>query len=281
MLKKRFFIVYCSPAGTTEHVANTIEQELGLLHADVTVLNLGEQDEWLDSIKSLGDAGSNACLFIGSPVYRDMAVPPVMKFIEMLPKVKGAAAAPFVTWGAACSGVALWQMGKALREKGFALAAAAKVTAVHSMMWDSETPAGQGHPNAEDDKTIHGLAGGVFEKISRTEFTALPLETLDYQPEILKHEMKAKLSEPWTILPKNVDEKSCTQCGICRDECPTNAIELNPFPEFNTNCFDCFNCIRLCPEGAVHPPISMEQIWAHIRNRVETINELPPTEIYI
>ncbi len=31
----------------------------------------------------------------------------------------GAIAVPFVTWGQACSGVALWQMGSALKEKGF------------------------------------------------------------------------------------------------------------------------------------------------------------------
>lgn len=235
MLKKRFFIVYCSPAGTTEHVANTIEQELGLRHVDVATLNLGKQEDWSNILKSLSDSGTNACLFIGSPVYRDMAVPPVMKFIEMLPEIEGAAAVPFVTWGAACSGVALWQMGKALQEKGFAITAAAKITAVHSMMWGCENPAGQGHPNADDDKAIRRFTGRVFEKISESESTALPLEPLDYQPENLKLEMKAKLSEPWTIIPKTVNQESCSQCGICREECPANAVELNPFPEFNTN----------------------------------------------
>ena len=62
------------------------------------------------------------CLFIGSPVYRDVAIAPVINFIEDLPQLEGNYAVPFVTWGQACSGVALWQMSAALIKKGFRIA---------------------------------------------------------------------------------------------------------------------------------------------------------------
>lgn len=279
-MEKRFFIVYCSPAGSTRHAAGVIERELARSGTGIVTLDLGMRQDLSRVLDSIRNAGSGACVFIGSPVYRDMAVPPVMKFIEMLEQTEGALAIPFVTWGAACSGVALWQMGAALRKKGFTLAGAAKVCAVHSMMWDVAVPAGQGHPNTADDNLLKNLATSAVEAMAKQGFGALPLEELDYQPDELKQEMKAKLSAPWTIIGKTVDEERCTQCGICQEACPADAITLNPFPEFDKSCFDCFNCIRLCPEEAIEPAIGMDKIHGHIRMRVKTFNEQPLSQIF-
>ena len=82
------------------------------------------------------------------------------------------------------------------------------------------------------------------------------------------------------IIPKTVDEESCTQCSVCAEECPVAAISLDPYPVFNEACFDCFNCIRLCPEAAIEPGVPLAKIEEMIRDRVTTINEQPLTEIY-
>ena len=51
----------------------------------------------------------------------------------------GALAVPFVTWGQACSGIALWQMAAALKNKGFKIAGAAKVLAEYSILFPNST----------------------------------------------------------------------------------------------------------------------------------------------
>jgi len=45
----------------------------------------------------------------------------------------------------------------------------------------------------------------------------------------------------------------CTKCGKCRDNCPTKAIIMKPFPECtHKKCIKCFCCIEVCPENAVY-----------------------------
>lgn len=218
-------------------------------------------------------------VFIGSPVHRGLAVPPVMQFIEALPNLESSSAVPFITWGRASSGVALWQMGRALVQKGFAIAGAAKVVSTHSLMWDMDAPLGNGHPDAEDDRMVKELVSIVMTGFIHDNVRVLGLEALDYQPEPQATEMRKKLSQPPPATPPTVDKEKCNRCAICEYECPVAAIALSPYPEFNSNCFNCFNCVRCCPEEAIEPEIPLEKLHKMIRKHSETMNETPPSQI--
>ncbi len=280
-MSNRYFIVYCSPAGSTRHVAGVIEGALDSSRAEVHALDLGVKGD-RDSVSGLiRDLGPNDCLFVGSPVYRDLATPPVMAFIDALPDGGNCCAAPFVTWGGAASGVALWQMGRALKKKGFVLAGAAKILALHSMMWQSDDPVGQGHPDADDDREVETLVQTIRTRMERGEVRTLPLAELDYQAEPHGSEMKKMIGQPMMIVPKSLDEETCTQCGECAEDCPADIVDLAPYPAIGEGCFDCFNCIRVCPENAITPAISLKDIEALIRGRVEKFNEKPFTRIYM
>lgn len=273
---KTALIVYCSPAGSTRHVAQVIGDRLEEEAVTVHRLDLAitkDPSRYVDLLKT---AGADACLFVGSPVYRDMAIPPVMAFLEDLPEGIGCPAVPFITWGGASSGIALWQMGKALESKGCTLAGAAKVLGVHSMMWPSDNPVGQGHPDADDDRQI----GRLIDRLTKTPADTLSFEVLDYQPAAVGAEGKKKLEQPWTIIPKTVDEEKCTQCAICKQVCPVGAVTLDPGPVFSDRCFDCFNCVRECPEDAIVPAVPLEKIDANIRKRVAKFDERPYTQIF-
>jgi ferredoxin/flavodoxin len=276
---KSAFIAFCSPAGSTGHVAQVIADALRRKAVTVHLVDLGAgQDSSIMGL--LKTAEADDCLFVGSPVYRELAIPPVMAFLDDLPPANGCTAVPFITWGGAISGIALWQMGRVLQNKGYLLAGGAKVLAVHSMMWQSDQPVGQGHPDDDDDRQVRGLVNKVIERTTNATAKPMPLSDLDYQPETIGTDFKKKLDQPWMIIPKTIDEEACTLCGTCEAVCPVGAVALEPGPVFNVRCFDCFKCIRECPEEAIISSVPLEKIEAMIRGRVKTFNERPLTQIY-
>lgn len=279
-LSPNYYVVYISPNGSTGQVAEALAERLSRGGAAVSLADLAEPAEGR-SLAARIAADESPCVLVGSPVYRDLAVPPVMAFIDALIPCKRAWSVPFVTYGRACSGVALWQMATALQQKGFRIAGAAKVAAVHSMMWRTDHPAGEGHPDADALRQVRRLADDLRARFKAGTPGALPLARLDYQPAERALEFKARIGKPWTIVPKTVEAKACTACGICVVACPAGAITLNTLPAFGPTCFDCFSCVRVCPEEAVVPAVPLAKIEAMIRARVKTVNEQPLTCLFL
>jgi ferredoxin/flavodoxin len=254
-----FLIAYCSPAGTTRHVADVIQQELGDVSATVQVMDLARVDQRAAFRRLVEACAADDCLFVGSPVYRSVAVPPVMEFLESLSPVGAGWAVPFVTWGGVSSGIALWQMAQTLVRKGFRIAAAAKIAAVHSIMWRSADPLGAGHPDGDDDAAVGRMIRTFVQNLTRGTMRPLDPADLDYQNESDAVNAKKTIGQPWMVTPKTVDHERCTQCGVCQVECPTGAITLSPFPVYGQGCIDCFNCLRLCPEEAIQSAMPLEE----------------------
>lgn len=279
-MKPVFCIVFISPNGSTAQVAQTLTECLKQGGAEVMLADLAGP-EAVGAAVEKATARQDTVLIVGSPVYRDVAVPPVAAFIDRLPPAQGGRAVPFVTYGRACSGVALWQMAGCLQAKGYRISGAAKVAAVHSMMWQSAHPAGEGHPDDEDLAQMRRLADRLLKDVCDDRSGFLDLDELDYQPDELGREFKAKIGRPWVIVPKTVNQGACTACGLCAAQCPAGAIALNPTPAFGDACFDCFNCIRLCPENAIAPAVPMARIEAMIRERVAKIDEQPLTRVFL
>ncbi len=277
---KTAFVVYCSPGGSTRHVAQVVAGVLSENAITVQRLDLGISKDPAGFVDRLKAAGRHGCLFVGSPVYRDLAVAPVMAFLDSLPAMPGISAVPFVTWGGANSGIALWQMGRVLASKGARLAGAAKVMACHSMMWLSDRPVGQGRPDADDDRQVEDLVGRVINRTAASSAGDLSLDLLDYQPESVSAEIKRKLDRPAAVIAKTVDVEKCTQCAICKQVCPVRAVVLDPLPEFGQSCFGCFSCVRECPEGAIVSAVPLEKIEAMIRERASTFDERPHTQTF-
>ena len=64
----------------------------------------------------------------------------------------------------------------------------------------------------------------------------------------------------WTLPEINL--VLCNQCGICVEQCPTNAAEMGsngPFIARPADCTYCAICDTICPQGAI--TCSYEIIW--------------------
>ncbi len=277
----RHCVVFCSPNGSTERVARVIAQRLLELDSPPHVFDLGLAVEREEALSICTGEGSPLCLWIGSPVYVDHMVPPVEDFLRCLPGRGDSYAVPFVTWGAVNSGVALYEMGQILEEKGYLLLGAAKVLSVHSSFWRSQHPLGAGHPDGEDDAGVRGLVDAVQEKLSSRKFQPLALQALDYQPVEVKEAARSKsIAAAKKLYPElAVDRDRCTQCGECAAICPAGAIVLDPYPRFREHCFICLKCVRECPEDAI--PRDMAAVEERIRGMAKASKEPPLTEIFV
>lgn len=50
---------------------------------------------------------------------------------------------------------------------------------------------------------------------------------------------------------RKVNQKICTSCGKCYNECPMSAIDKNFKETNNAECILCFNCVNICENKAV------------------------------
>jgi ferredoxin len=257
------FIVYCSPAGSTRHVAQVIGKTLDSLGHTAVMIDLCDTKDAAAAASRIRESRQDVLLFIGSPVYAFHAVPPIMEFIEHLPDNGRGYSIPFVTWGAVTSGIALHEMGKMLDKKGFPVIGAAKITASHSLMWQFEHPLGEGRPDAHDDKKIEELVRKAVAKLKAPPVRTVPLSELNYQPsEAYTAMSQVTLTAARQMLPqRQVLKDACTQCPVCSEVCPVGAINLDPYPCFGETCILCYKCMRLCPEKAIAADFSPLEGW--------------------
>jgi ferredoxin len=257
------FVVYCSPAGSTRHVADVIGKKLDRLGHTAVMIDLCTAGDAAGVTSRIREIRQDSLLFIGSPVYAFHAVPPVMEFIESLPGNGSGCSVPFVTWGAVTSGIALYEMAKLLEEKGYPAVGAAKIPAAHSLMWQFDHPLGEGRPDAGDDQVIEDMVTKVLGKLKEQPVKTVTLSALTYQPEDAHNAMaQLTIKAARQMLPqRQVIAEACTKCGVCAEICPAIAITLAPYPCFGETCILCYNCMRLCPEKAIAADFSPMEAW--------------------
>ena len=135
--------------------------------------------------------------------------------------------------------------------------------------------------DAEDDRMIEALLETVAGKLKKTDPPTLAPSVLDYQEKSIRDQMaQMSFEKAKSRFPKRkVLKERCTQCGVCVENCPVEAIHLTDVPEIGPVCIHCLNCVRLCPESAI--VADLQPVYEHLHERAEKIKERPCTQFFI
>lgn len=223
---KLYDIVF-SPTGGTKKVADYLT---GALEGDVTTVDLTDSKQDFDDISLTKEDVA----VISVPSYGGR-VPAVA--VERLGAVhgNGARAILVCVYGNHAYEDTLVELEDAAKRAGFQVIAAVAAIAEHSIARQFAA----GRPDALDAAQLSDFAKQIQRKLSEADSS---------EPAIPGNRPYKKAGGAGMV-PKPT--KECTNCGICAEKCPVQAIDReNPKKVDEKTCISCMRCIAICPQGA-------------------------------
>lgn len=223
---KLYDIVF-SPTGGTKKVADYLT---GALEGDVTTVDLTDSKQDFDDI---------------SLTKKDVAVISVPSYGGRVPAVaaerlgvvhgNGARAILVCVYGNRAYEDTLVELEDAAKRVGFQVIAAVSAIAEHSIARQFAS----GRPDAQDAAQLSDFAKQIQHKLSEAD-SSVP---------VIPGNRPYKKSGGVGMVPKAT--KECTNCGICAEKCPVQAIDReNPKKVDEKACISCMRCVAVCPQGA-------------------------------
>ena len=189
----RALVLYWSKGGNTRKVAETIHTTLQSHHIPSEIVEITAELEM--------DAFSYELVFIGAPVYMNLAPQPVMKYLQTLrkragnlpaaPEKPGHYAVMFCTYGGGHTGVGeaiplLKYMGQAFEHEGIRVVEEWPVVGdfpgISDPLYNSAGRLGNvlGRPNDSDLNIVSGLVSGLLRRLQhKLRIEAQPAAQLD------------------------------------------------------------------------------------------------------
>ncbi len=239
-------IVYFSQTGNTEKVARAIATGIKSTNNSCTLTTLKEV-----ILKKLRDYD---LIGIGTPVFYFQEPCNVRNFIARLSFLKDKLSFVFCTHGGQDANT-LARMAKGLKERGLLVLGGLSTRGYDSFQPYVEFDYSKGHPDEKDLKEAEEFG----QKMVKNYGLVKEKNQLDILPEFKFRFSLLHLASLWLTekrvnrhLPKiEVDRENCTKCGKCAEICPSEAIELNPYPVRKGDCIRCYYCEKVCPQGAI------------------------------
>lgn len=223
---KLYDIVF-SPTGGTKKVADGLT---GALEGDITTVDLTDSKQDFDAV---------------SLTKEDVAVIAVPSYGGRVPAVaaerlgvvhgNGARAILVCVYGNRAYEDTLVELEDAAKRAGFQVIAAVSAIAEHSIARQFAA----GRPDALDAAQLTDFAKQIQHKLSG----------VDSSEPAIPGNRPYKKSGGVGMVPKAT--KECTNCGICAEKCPVQAIDReNPKKVDEKTCISCMRCVAVCPQGA-------------------------------
>lgn len=250
-------IIYHSSTGNTKFGAEIIQRQIQREggKCDLTKIAALSGDK-LEKYNTIG---------IASPVYSLQPAPNVTECLAQLPSLPGKYGFVFITYGIYPANT-IATLAQMLQVKGIRLLG---VQAMRSE--ESFTPIrfpgfipSAGHPSNYEATLVRNFASELIRRYN------LAREGYDF-PMALAFSRSAALDSLTRFFTKDmmrrmmgrviVDRTRCIQCGQCAAHCPTQAVELRPFPILDNNrCMGCWGCINICPYDAIESPLAKNRV---------------------
>lgn len=230
-------LVYFSPTGTTQAVIQGIAR--GFNSGNVEMINLTKPDVRKQQLQ----VSENELLVVGVPVYMGRVPALLGEWFNAL-KAQNTPAVCVVVYGNRAYENALIELKDILIKSGCKPIAGAAYLGEHSFS-SSDLPTAEGRPDASDLSHTE-LLGRKIQEILQSVSSVGQISDLNI-PGSYPYGGLTKLWDVDFIAVSDV----CTQCGICAEVCPVEAIAQENSDLIDIEkCITCCACIKNCPQNA-------------------------------
>lgn len=216
-----------SPTGGTKNVADVLCEHL---NANFEIIDLSDSKYTFSNVS----LSSNDIAVIAVPSYGGR-VPEVV--IPRISQITGNGCKTIIigVYGNRAFEDTLVELYDIAQSSGFQVIAAIAAIAEHSIARQYAT----GRPDISDQKELNIFADKILDKLSRQT----------YSSPNLPGNRPYKKRRNGGLIPKV--SKDCTQCGLCAEKCPVQAIDKRrPNMTDSQKCISCMRCIQICPKNA-------------------------------
>lgn len=255
-------IIYFSPCGSTDKVANFISKDFERLDWEVQLLNMTKDLDLFpngDFLKFINRIERHDLLLIGGPIYIDHLHYNVLDLITRLPKADdidhSSNAGIFTTFGKITPGVGSAEACRSLSESGRNTWAALEVDSEHCISRNINFPISEGLPGNEVKGLVKNFVEYLIKVVNSQDKPLQNIESMlvgsfEQFPHLADERLVTRNSFPSV----QFDYDLCVQCYLCVDKCPVNYLVIKDgYPTLLPDdiCVHCTNCFYYCPNGAV------------------------------
>jgi ferredoxin len=263
---KNVSAVYFSPTGTTQKIVTAIAQGVGVPFQDIDLTLPKPRRSFRQSF------GPGDLVIAGLPVYAGRLPFGIDDFFAGLTG-NATPAVAVVVYGNRDYNDALIELKMRLEEKGFIVRSAGAFVAEHTVSKKIAT----GRPDAADleiamdfgRKTAASIAANVSGK----------LEVKGNFPFTWKG-MDPKVVPEFPPRPRLVTNEICTQCKLCPENCPWEAIDPDDCRIRDySRCTFCHRCLKICPVQAIE--VANEKFLAYLPQFEQMLSPRREPELFL
>lgn len=263
-------IVYYSGTGNTRFACEAVRRVLESAGNTVTMKTYAEADP-----REL--QGYDFYCF-GAPVYEWAPAINVERFVARMHELPGKPAI-VVTTSAGMIGQANNLLARMLEGKGLEVLGDFNLVCPDSWggtrRWSYRVD--DRMPRTEDIKALGDFTGRVA-RVAGDRLERQKYDRREYRVRKSGLYWASRVSRmaprPWLKMGrKTVDRSSCTNCGLCAEGCPAEAISLDPYPLFSDDCISCWRCVNTCPSDSITCTLDSGRHYKGIARKEERLRD--------